>query len=169
MAERAIFTATLPQPDLEAWGRAIGAMAAAGALELPLVLALRGPLGVGKSVLARAVARGAGVEGHMPSPTYNLLFTYEASDGITVHHLDLYRLEHEDDVWELGWRDLAEGRQLVLVEWPERAESLLPPDLWDVKLAFVPGDDAARRLAVTRCGRAPAVPGEPVLSREAAR
>jgi tRNA threonylcarbamoyladenosine biosynthesis protein TsaE len=62
----------------------------------------------------------------MPSPTYNLLFTTSAA-GVTVHHLDLYRLEDPDDVWELGWEELGQGEQLVLIEWPERAESLLPP------------------------------------------
>src|SRR5213075_2489853 len=99
------------EAQLTAWGERIGAQAAA-----PLVLALRGDLGAGKSVLARAVARGAGVAGHMPSPTYNLLYKYSSPRGFDVYHLDLYRLEHPDDVWELGWRDLGEGAQIVLIE-----------------------------------------------------
>ena len=125
----------LSQPDLDAWGRSIGERAAAGTLDLPLFLALRGPLGAGKSVLARAIARGAGVTEPMPSPTYNLRFTYDAAD-LRVHHLDLYRLDDPDDVWELGWEDLGTGREIVLVEWPERAESLLPDARWEVRLGF---------------------------------
>jgi tRNA threonylcarbamoyladenosine biosynthesis protein TsaE len=147
MVEQADWTSRTSPPlteaGLEAWGRSVGAatvMGGAGAaLErgaLPLVLALRGPLGAGKSVLARAIARGAGVEGPMPSPTYNLLFTYAAGDGIPVHHLDLYRLEDPDDVWELGWEELGEGAEVMLIEWPERAEALLPTDRWDVWLEF---------------------------------
>jgi tRNA threonylcarbamoyl adenosine modification protein YjeE len=97
------------------------------------VLALRGDLGAGKSVLARAIARGAGVTAAMPSPTFNLVFRYDARDG-TVWHLDLYRLQHEDDVWELGWRELDAAGDLVLIEWPERAERLLPADRWDIRL-----------------------------------
>ena len=148
----------LDQAALEAWGTAVGRAAATGDLPLPLTVALRGPLGAGKSVLARAIARGAGVRSPMPSPTYNLLFTYRPDDALTVHHLDLYRLEDPDDVWELGWRDLGEGSQLVLVEWPERAESLMPADRWDVSLTPVPGDPALRAIGIERRGGAPAVP-----------
>ena len=176
MAERAVSpaatdSATLAQPDLEAWGRAVGRGAVAGSVPLPLVLALRGPLGAGKSVLARAIARAAGVTSAMPSPTYNLLFTYAADAGLRVHHLDLYRLEDPDDVWELGWQELGEGEQIVLIEWPERAESLLPPDRWDVRLDFVPArdpgsgeeaggapDPALRRIRIHRLGAAPSLP-----------
>ncbi|HET9441387.1 MAG TPA: tRNA (adenosine(37)-N6)-threonylcarbamoyltransferase complex ATPase subunit type 1 TsaE, partial [Longimicrobiales bacterium] len=101
-------------------------------MRTPVVLALRGELGAGKSVLARAVARGAGVSGAMPSPTFNLLFRYETPRGITVSHLDLYRLEDPEEVWELGWRELGESSEIVLIEWPERAEQLLPPVRWDI-------------------------------------
>jgi tRNA threonylcarbamoyladenosine biosynthesis protein TsaE len=125
----------LTETGVEAWGRRIGEAAVAGDIALPLVLALRGELGAGKSVLARAVARGAGVTSPMPSPTFNLVFRYDAAAGIEVYHVDLYRLVDPDEVWELGWRDLGSGRQIVLIEWPERAESLLPADRWDVWLA----------------------------------
>ncbi|HEX6063339.1 MAG TPA: tRNA (adenosine(37)-N6)-threonylcarbamoyltransferase complex ATPase subunit type 1 TsaE, partial [Longimicrobiales bacterium] len=106
---------------MQAWGHAIGE-----SVRTPVVLALRGDLGAGKSVLARAVAGGAGVRASMPSPTFNLLFRYEAPRGITISHLDLYRLEDENEVWELGWRELGDGNEIVLIEWPERAEGLLP-------------------------------------------
>lgn len=149
---------TVTEGELERWGRKVGRAVAEGGIPTPLVLALRGPLGVGKSILARAVARGAGVQGPMPSPTYNLLFSYEAPDGLPVHHMDLYRLEDPDDVWELGWRDLAEGHQLLMVEWPERAEALLPGDRWDVRLEPVPGVERMRSICVHRRGQAPPVP-----------
>jgi tRNA threonylcarbamoyladenosine biosynthesis protein TsaE len=157
-------SAVLSEAGVEAWGEAVGGAAAGG--ELPLVLALRGPLGAGKSVLARAVARGAGVVGPMPSPTYNLLFTYAGAGGLRVHHLDLYRLEDPDDVWELGWEELGSGREVVLLEWPERAESLLPADRWDVHLAF-PADASTgqdvRQLRLVRHGSPPPLPPLPPL------
>lgn len=158
MAEPATLSTVLDQADLETRAGMIGRAAVGGDVHLPLVLALRGPLGAGKSVFARALARGAGVTGPMPSPTYNLLFTYEAAADVAVHHLDLYRLEHPDDVWELGWRELGEGRQVVLVEWPERAESLMPRDRWDVTLAFVEGEEGLRRVTMERRGDAPGLP-----------
>lgn len=104
-------------------------------MRTPIVLALRGELGAGKSVLARAIARGAGVTAGMPSPTFNLLFRYETPRGTTVSHLDLYRLEEPEEVWELGWRELGEGSEIVLIEWPERAEQLLPRRRWEIAIA----------------------------------
>ena len=123
------------QADLEAWGFEIGLT-----IETPVIIALRGDLGAGKSVLARAIARGAGVTGPMPSPTFNLVYRYTGKRA-TVVHMDLYRLEIEDDVWELGWRELGTGNEIVLAEWPERAESLLPPDRWEIYLEPAVTDD----------------------------
>jgi tRNA threonylcarbamoyladenosine biosynthesis protein TsaE len=149
---------TMSQPELEAWGERIGREA-----EVPLVLALRGQLGAGKSVLARAVARGAGVAGHLPSPTFNLLYRYRAARGIDVVHLDLYRLEDPEEVWELGWAELGEGDEIVLAEWPERAEALLPADRWDVLLALPAEDALVRIVKAERRGAAPALPAPPGL------
>lgn len=160
MAERS--ARDLTRDQLEAWGRAVGAQA-----RRPLVLALSGPLGAGKSVLARAVARGAGVTGSMPSPTFNLVYRYEPADGFEVWHLDLYRLSDPDEVWELGWRELGEGSQIVLVEWPERAADLLPAPRWDVELS-VEGDPERRTLTARRVGDAPDLPDFDVVTTTAA-
>jgi tRNA threonylcarbamoyladenosine biosynthesis protein TsaE len=76
---------------------------------------------------------------------------------ITVAHLDLFRLVSPDQVWELGWRELGEGREIVLVEWPERAEALLPADRWEIKLDFTDRPDA-RRLTAEPVGSPPPIP-----------
>jgi tRNA threonylcarbamoyladenosine biosynthesis protein TsaE len=149
--------ALLTEAELEAWGRAIG-----GTVEPPVVLALRGELGAGKSVLSRAVARGAGVAGPLPSPTFNLVYRYEGDRGIIVHHLDLYRLEDPEEVWELGWGELGENRDVVLIEWPERAESLLPARRWDIYLEIPEPGAAVRRVRAVRRGDAPPLPELPV-------
>lgn len=151
--------ARLSESDLIAWGLRIGQQA-----EPPVFLALRGPLGAGKSVLARAIARGAGVEGTVPSPTFNLLFRYPASRGRVLVHMDLYRLTRPAEVEELGWASLGGEGELVLVEWPERAESLLPVDRWDVTLERVEGAGELRDLHVVRVGNPATIPvpgGEP--------
>ncbi|HSJ09798.1 MAG TPA: tRNA (adenosine(37)-N6)-threonylcarbamoyltransferase complex ATPase subunit type 1 TsaE [Longimicrobiales bacterium] len=140
----------LGEAELEAWGEHIGAT-----VTTPVFIALSGDLGAGKSVLARAIARGAGVTATMPSPTFNLVFRYDGTRA-TVAHLDLYRLEHEQDVWELGWRELGDGNEIVLVEWPERAASLLPPDRWDIRIDVATSDTRAVTLSVR--GNAPQVP-----------
>jgi tRNA threonylcarbamoyladenosine biosynthesis protein TsaE len=144
--------AELTEPELVAWGERIGREAGT-----PLVLALRGDLGAGKSTLARAVAHGAGVEGDIPSPTFNLVFSYDAPRGVSIRHLDLYRLEHPDEVWELGWSELGGPRDLVLIEWPQRAESLLPAPRWEVEIEEV-GDPAVRRVVTRAVGDPPPLP-----------
>lgn len=140
----------LDEAGLERWGERVGQV-----LRPPLFIALRGDLGAGKSTLARALARGAGVEQSMPSPTFNLLFRYPAAPGVAVVHLDLYRLTDPEEVWELGWEDLPASDEIVLVEWPERAEAYLPPDRWEIRLEEVDGG-AARRVRVEPVG----APGE---------
>jgi tRNA threonylcarbamoyladenosine biosynthesis protein TsaE len=136
----------------EAWGRQV---------ERPVFIALRGELGAGKSVLARAIARGAGVEGTLPSPTFNLRFEYPASSGGRVIHMDLYRLHDPDEVWELGWEELGRSGEIVLVEWPERGGPYLPDARWDVHLSAVPGDPLRRELRRFRRGGAPPLPVVP--------
>lgn len=141
----------LTQDELERWGRAIGAAA-----RPPLMLALDGPLGAGKSVLARSIARGAGVTGSVPSPTYTLVQSYELDGGRRLVHMDLYRLGHPDEVIELGWDDLvSDPEALVVVEWAERAGEHLPVDRWAISLAPIEGAPELRRLE----GRAIGAPG----------
>ena len=142
----------LTEAQLASWGERIGREASP-----PLVLALRGDLGAGKSTLARAVARGAGVEGAIPSPTFNLLFRYPARAGIEVVHLDLYRLETAVEVWELGWADLPERNEIVMIEWPERAGDLLPEPRWEIRLAEAEDADR-RRVEVIAVGRPSELP-----------
>jgi len=144
--------AVLSEAALAEWGRRVGAEA-----RTPLVLALRGDLGAGKSTLARAVAQGAGVEGDVPSPTFNLVFRYETPRGVQVHHLDLYRLEDPAEVWELGWQELGGAGDLVLIEWPQRAEALLPSPRWEVELEEA-ADPSVRRVAARAVGTPPPLP-----------
>jgi len=145
--------AVLTEEQLAHWGRRIGAEA-----RTPLVLALRGDLGAGKSTLARAVAYGAGVEGDVPSPTFNLVFRYDTPRGVQVHHLDLYRLERPEEVWELGWTELGGADDLVLIEWPQRAEALLPVPRWEVELEEE-ADPSVRRVTAAPVGDPLPLPG----------
>ena len=91
------------------------------------VVYLHGELGAGKTALARAILRGRGYAGTVRSPTYTLVEPYEIGDS-TVYHLDLYRLSDPEELEWLGLRDMLAGAQtLLLVEWPERGEGVLPP------------------------------------------
>lgn len=136
---------TIALPD-EAATRALGARL--GALLQPGdVVALTGDLGAGKTTLARGLIQalcGAGTE--TPSPTFTLVQTYPAR-GFDLFHFDLYRLKSPDEVWELGWEDIADSA--ALVEWPERAGPHLPDERLDLRLAF---DGAARIAALSPRG-----------------
>jgi tRNA threonylcarbamoyladenosine biosynthesis protein TsaE len=147
----------LTEKEVVRWGTRIGETVAT-----PVFIALRGPLGAGKSVLARAIARGAGVEGPLPSPTFNLLFRYPVESGIEVVHMDLYRLRDPDELWELGWDELGAGSEIVLVEWPERAGPLLPENRWEIQIASPSPGGLVREMKVSRIGTPPHLPGFPV-------
>ena len=147
----------LSEPDLVRWGERIGR-----SIEAPSFLVLRGPVGAGKSVLARAIATGAGVQGAVPSPTFNLLFRYPAERGLEIVHMDLYRISHTDELFELGWEELGTMNEVVLVEWPERAEGHLPNHRWEIELEPAEDDRTLRQVAVQKVGHPPFLPGFPI-------
>jgi len=147
----------LSEGDLVRWGNRIGRE-----ISGPVFLGLKGPLGAGKSVLARAVARGAGVEGSIPSPTFNLVFRYPTERDVPLVHMDLYRIEDPAELWELGWEELGASGEVVLVEWPERAGDLLPHDRWEIDFVIPEKGSVLRLVAVSRFGDPPHLPGFPV-------
>ncbi len=115
----------------EAATRALGSGIAAvlGAGDAVL---LSGPLGAGKTVLARAILKALGVAGRVPSPTFTLVQSYE-TQNLPVRHFDLYRIERASELIELGLEDaLQEGA--IIVEWPENAFGQLPDSSLKVEL-----------------------------------
>lgn len=144
---------TGPTPDLilplpaEADTAALGVRLARSARPGDCLL-LSGPIGAGKSTLARAFIRArCGAAEEVPSPTFTLVQVYE--DGKTeIWHADLYRLNHPDEVWELGLDDAFTGA-ITLVEWPDRLGKHLPEGALHLTLEA----DGEGRRAVIRGGR----------------
>ncbi len=99
-------------------------------LEHPALILLQGDLGTGKSVLARGIARGLGVDPQIPitSPTFTLMNHYSAR--LDLYHFDLYRLTDPDELIELGFDEFAFGNAVALVEWPERIGDVSLSGLW---------------------------------------
>jgi tRNA threonylcarbamoyladenosine biosynthesis protein TsaE len=126
---------------------ALGARLAAVARPGDCIL-LEGPIGAGKSHLARSFIRARlGRMEEVPSPTFTLVQVYEAGP-VEIWHADLYRLTHPDEVWELGL-DEAFDRAIVLLEWPDRLGAHLPPQALHLRLETV-GDG---RRAILSGGR----------------
>lgn len=128
----------LDEDALRQWGVRFGQAAAA-----PLVVTLSGDLGAGKTTLAQSICAGYGVTGAVTSPTYALVQEY-LSPRSAVYHLDLYRLESEQQLTNIGWDEIVSQDALVIVEWPERARGRVPPHV-PIALEYDPSD-AARRI-----------------------
>ncbi len=108
-------------------------------------LLLEGPLGAGKSALARAFLRAATGNPalEVASPTFTLVQSYDLPSGTLAHHFDLYRLSGPGGLQELAWDEAQEG--IILVEWPERLGDLAPANALHLTLA--PGADEDARIA----------------------
>ena len=119
--------------------------AIARALKPGEAVCLSGPLGAGKSVLARALVRAlTRPDEDVPSPTFTLVQFY-VGPSLAVAHFDLYRLSSAEEAWEIGLDEALEDGAAV-IEWPERLQGRLPPDRLDIEIS-VEGDARRARLS----------------------
>lgn len=125
-------------------GRALGA-----ACRGPLCVALRGPLGAGKTVLVKGMAQGVGMADTVTSPTFTFVNEYRAG-GRRLTHVDLYRIESGDDLESIGWSDIVLEADVLAVEWAEHADGDLPAPRIDVELVLGTGDE--RRVELRALG-----------------
>ncbi|MEE8495560.1 MAG: tRNA (adenosine(37)-N6)-threonylcarbamoyltransferase complex ATPase subunit type 1 TsaE [Xanthomonadales bacterium] len=118
---------TRPVPDEDSV--AVLAARFARLIKAPMVIYLEGDLGTGKTTFARAFIHALGFKAYVKSPSYGLLESYSVS-GMTILHLDLYRIENPEELEYLALRDLHDANSVLLVEWPRKAGTHLPaPDL----------------------------------------
>ena len=104
--------------------RALGARLAS-ALGPGDVVVLRGDLGAGKSEFARGVARGLGIAGPVPSPSFTILNAYDEG-RLPLYHFDWYRVSDPEEIAEMGFEEQLHGDGVSLIEWSERAPEYVP-------------------------------------------
>ncbi len=107
-------------------GKKIGSLVDPGQIIL-----LAGELGTGKTLLVQGIARGLKIEGDVTSPTYNLINEYESQT--VLYHLDLYRLDNEMELYNIGFEEYLASDGVIVIEWPKIAYGLIPPDFLYIK------------------------------------
>ncbi len=121
---------SLSHEQTERLGRRIGKLLQPGD-----IIALEGRLGTGKTVLASGIGQGWGAQNALTSPTFTLIHEHRrAGDDALLYHLDCYRLSGSDEVWTLGFDDLIDGENILLIEWPDQIAAALPQELMWVRL-----------------------------------
>jgi tRNA threonylcarbamoyladenosine biosynthesis protein TsaE len=108
------------------------------------VVALSGDLGAGKTAFVQGIARGLGSADHVASPTFTLVRQYDGG-RLQILHMDVYRLDRIQDVLDLGFDELLDGAGVVLIEWGDMIEGILPVDHLVVRLTFPGGSEADLR------------------------
>lgn len=114
------------------------------------VLGLEGDLGAGKTAFARALIQALGSTEEVPSPTFTLIQIYELP-AFVVWHVDLYRIEEESELQELGLDEAFEDA-VTIIEWPERLGSQMPADHINIHILEI--DESGRKFTMTSKGTA---------------
>ena len=112
-------------------------------------VALTGELGAGKTTFVRGAARALGFDGAVASPTFTLVREYQGR--VRIYHVDVYRLERVQDVLDLGLDEMVAEGGVVLVEWGDAVEGLLPDDHLLVEITLM-GPEEARRIVMMGAG-----------------
>lgn len=108
------------------------------------VIALYGDLGSGKTQLVKGICKGLGVTQTVNSPTFMIVNEYSSPEIKNIFHFDLYRMTSEDEVISMGFYDYMNDRGIILIEWPEHIEGLLPADTIKLHLAHTVGSENSR-------------------------
>ena len=122
-------------------GEKLGRTLAPGA-----VVAMYGGLGAGKTAFTRGIAAGLGIKMNVSSPTFTIVNEYPGK--VPLFHFDMYRLESESELFDIGWDDYLERGGVCAIEWSEHIPGAIRPDTVIVELENLGGD--TRRLHITR-------------------
>ena len=128
--------------ETEAIGEALGRKLRGGS-----VVAYRGGLGMGKTAFTRGLARGLGCRGRVTSPTFTIVNEYRGTTPL--FHFDMYRLEDEEALFDIGWEDYLERGGVCAVEWSENVTDALPEDSILVTITRHEAENDWRYITIT--------------------
>ena len=114
------------------------------------VVALRGPLGAGKTYFTKGIARGLGIEEELTSPTYAIIAEYECfihNEKVPFYHIDAYRLRGNDDFSAIGGEEIVFGNGISVIEWSDRIPNFIPLHAYDIDFEIL--EDNKRRVRLT--------------------
>lgn len=135
------FVSSCPQ-DTREFGIRLGRL-----LEPGHVVCLEGQLGAGKTLLTQGIALGMGINCSVTSPTYTLINQYPGT--VPLFHFDAYRLEDEEELYNIGGEDLIYGQGVSVIEWASRVKGMLPDDCIWVSLSRLEESQSTRLIELT--------------------
>ncbi len=100
------------------------------------VLCLRGEMGAGKTVFTNGLCRALGVTDYVPSPTFTIVNEYDG-ENFRVFHFDMYRIEDEDELLEIGFDEYLSSGGVCVIEWPQNVEKSLPKKRLEIEISKV--------------------------------
>ncbi len=130
--------------DTENIGKIIGSY-----LEKGTVLCLDGNLGVGKTALTQFIAHEFGVEEYITSPTFNIIKEYEGR--FPFYHMDVYRIDSEDDMYDLGYDEYIYSEGVTIIEWSNKIKGILPDERINIEIQRL--DDTSRVMLIGGKGK----------------
>ncbi|TDQ25525.1 tRNA (adenosine(37)-N6)-threonylcarbamoyltransferase complex ATPase subunit type 1 TsaE [Tenacibaculum caenipelagi] len=101
------------------------------------ILLFYGEMGVGKTTLIKEICKVLGVEDIASSPTFSLVNEYKTNKNETVYHFDFYRINNEEEAYDMGIEDYLHNNNWCLVEWPENVKNLLPLDTVAISISLL--------------------------------
>jgi len=109
---------------------------------------LEGEMGTGKTTLIKTILRILGVKDAISSPTFSLVNTYELPNHKSIFHADLYRVENEEELYDIGFDEYLEANSLIFIEWSERMTSLFNPKAMKITIEIT--SQYRRKLSIYR-------------------
>lgn len=108
------------------------------------VIALKGDIGAGKTVFTKGLAKGLGVSSNVTSPTFNIVRQYKGR--LPLFHFDVYRISDIDEMFEIGFEEYLDGEGVVVIEWPELIQELIPQDA--IRITIEREGEESRRISI---------------------